>query len=315
MLGEPCLLIRVERATNGGRPRLLAALSGPESELRAWKKMRLFDTSQALLVLRSQQRQALTLDRPLVADEELAAAMRWPLGEALDTDPEQLLSTALSLPTINDSARSQVLAVAAPLAAVREQVVTLKAAGVAVQSIDIIDSALRGMVQLHIAEQVLSEQAALQQDGWVAMATIAGDICIGLIWQGQFCALRSLALPVREPRDRGEFAAQLALHIQRTTDTFERQATRLAIRHVLASLPALPDEVQAAVREAMPLRAALFDVGQAFEASPAVLSACTGHPELTALACTAAARLNDLFARRAEKLTAEESVASEGLAA
>ena len=98
---------------------------------------------------------------------------------------------------------------------------------------------------------------------------------------------------MRQPRDAQEFDDQLALHIQRTTDLFERQARQLAIRHVLAALPALSQSSRAGLQTTLPLSAKLFALDQAFEVSAVLSERCDDHNDLTALACVAAARLFD----------------------
>jgi len=280
MLGENCQLVRLEAAASG-RLQLTAAEEGPVTELKRWQP--LFARSQALLVLRSEERQLLTLDKPEVPDAELAMAVRWPLGEALDTEADQLLCSALPLPRINDTLRPQVLAVASRVDLARAHLATLAAAGIDVTSIDVSDSALRGMVLLQPA----------RDDGCVVLAFAGAGISIGLLWRGQFCALRTLALPVRQPRDEAEFEEHLALHIQRTADHFERQATQLSVRRVLALMPSLPASARASVAAALPLAATMFDLGSAVEMSDAVRERCANHNDLSALACVAAARLID----------------------
>lgn len=286
MLGERCLAARVEAAGSGVRARLVEAIEGDPADLSRWRAAGLFKHSRAVLVLSSAERHLLTLDRPAVPAAELSLAVRWPLAAALEVEPEQLLATAIELPRINEAVHPQVLAIAARLDPVRSQLATLRQAGIVLRSIDVSDSALRGMRALQAADN----------DGWVVLALVGRDLCIGLLWHGDLCALRTLALPVRRPRDTQEFDEQLALHIQRTVDLFERQARQLAIRHVLAALPSLAAESRAAVCAALPLQSRLFDLADAFELRAELRQRCAGHNDLTALACVAAARLFDLSA-------------------
>ncbi len=283
MLGERCLAVRVEAGTGEARPRLVQAVEGAPDDLARWRADGLFRHSRPVLVLASSERHLLTLDRPDVPSAELPLAVRWPLGTTLEIEPEQLLTTAVEMPRINESLAPQVLAIAAKIEPVRAQLDTLQRAGIDLRSIDVSDSALRGMRKLMPPDN----------EGWVVLAMIGHDLCIGLLWQGRFCALRTLALPVRRPRDTQEFDEQLALHIQRTADLFERQARQLAIRQVLAALPALSAESRSAICAALPLQAHLFQLGQAFDLSDELLQRCSGHNDLTALACVAATRLYD----------------------
>ena len=286
MVGPHCHVVRVEisqAASHSFGVRLVHAEEGGPEMLRPWRQRGWFAQAQTLLVLPSDERHFLTFDQPEVPAQDLALAVRYPLCEALDCEPETLLTTAVTMPRINDALRPQVLAVAARLQPVRERLATLAAAGITARAVDISDSALRGMVML----------ARRHDEGCIVLCFVGGDICIGLLWQGQFCALRSLALPLRAPDDEAEFEEQLALHIQRTADHFERQATQLAVRQVLASMPALDSAAQQSVLSALPLPAQVFDLQALLPASPLALEACSGHNDLTALACVAAARLLD----------------------
>ena len=288
MLGERCLLARVERGGQGGgesgRLQLSVVAEGDVGELRAWKAQGHFERAQSVLVLRHQERHLLTANRPEVPDAELGLAMRFPLAEAMEAEPEQILCTALALPRINEAMRAQVLAVGGRVAPTLAHLEHLKSAGIKVRCIDTIDSALRGMTLLQ----------GTGNDGVIALAFIGHDICIGLLWRGEFCALRTLALPVRAPLVDGEFEEQLALHIQRTTDHFERQATALAVRHVLASMPALAAPARESLRAALPMGAQLFELDTWMSMSGVTREHIDGHNDLTALACVAAARLLDM---------------------
>lgn len=284
MMGEQCLAVRVEAARQpGGKLLLVDAVEGTERDLHEWKQRKLFADSQAVLVLRSTERQFITIDRPEVQDNELQQAVRWPLAESLEAEADDLLTRALSLPSINDALKPQVLAIAARTEMAKAHLATLTGHGIKLRSIDMVDSALRGMALLQPSDN----------NGWVVLAFVGKDICIGLLWRGEFCLLRTLALPVRPPRDASEFEEHLALHIQRTTDHFERQATQLAVRHVLAAMPSLDPTTREAVRGSLPLNAQLFDLDAHFEMSGVTRERVDGHNEFSALACVAAARLID----------------------
>ena len=289
MAGPDCAAVRLERRAGSARLHLTQAGNGGPEQLRLWKAAGWFDNAQVVLVLGSEERHFLTLDRPELPPEELALAARYPLAEALETEPELLLATATPMPLTNDALRPQMLAVAAHLGPVRAQLAQLSAAGIRVRHIDIADTALRGMVMLQ----------GQPEEGCVALAFVGADICIGLIWQHQFCALRALALPPRTPRDEAEFEEQLALHIQRTADHFERQATRLAVRSVLASMPSLGDEARRTVLSALPLPARTFELDSALAVDAAAGRACQGNNNLTALVGVAAARLLEPLAQQA----------------
>jgi crotonobetainyl-CoA:carnitine CoA-transferase CaiB-like acyl-CoA transferase len=87
------------------------------------------------------------------------------VGTALEVEPDELLTTAVPMPRINDAVQPQVLAVAARLGPVQAHLATLRAAGITARSIDVTDSALRGMRCLLPADA----------DGWVVLAPVSGQ--------------------------------------------------------------------------------------------------------------------------------------------
>lgn len=290
MVGARCAVVRLEARADGLH--LLAAEEGEASDLAGWKP--LFKGSRGVLVLHSEERFLLTLDKPEVPDAELNLALRWPMGEALSTEPEQLLTVALPLPRANEAARPQVLGVAVRMETAQGQLATLRQAGIDVRSIDVIDSALRGM--------------ALLQDtlpaSTVAVCLVGNHMSIGLIQQGQICALRSVPLPARVGHADAELAEQLALNTRRTFDHYERQAmlsqrsgdanaAPVAVGRALASVASLSRDALDTFCTALPDLPQLLDVAASLHGDPAITQRCAGSEELTALACVAAARLFD----------------------
>ncbi len=291
VVGERCLAVRVELPPGALRPVLTQADEGSVEILKTWRAQKWFKQSANVLVLRSSERQFLTLDHPEVPDKDLPLAVRYPLGDAMEVEPEQLLTTAVNMPRVNEAQRAQVLAVGARVSVAQQQIAALTAAGIGIRHVDVTDTALRGMVLLQ----------GSHDEGCIVMAFVGNDICIGLLWQNHFCALRTLGLPARAPRDEREFVEHLALHIQRTADHFERQATQLAVRHVMASMPALSQEAREAVRAVLPLQARLFELHQAMDMEERIRTRCQSHNDLTALACVAAARLLDVHGPQSQK--------------
>lgn len=299
MGGERQLAVRVRWSKPGERPQLLFAAVGDAQAVAGWKADGRFKGSQPLLVLRCSERHLLTLDQPQVEPAELAMAVRWPLAEALECDAEALLASALPMPRINDAQRAPVLAIGAHIEPVRSSLAALAQQGVAVRAIDIIDSAVRGMALLHGARSAGAgaESVAASRYSGLALASVGSEVCIGLLNEGQLCALRTLPLPPQMPRDAAGFEQHLALHIQRTTDTFERQATQLAVRQVLALMPSIGAAHREEVRAMLPLEARWLEPEAAFDVSPeaatALQAAGDEQDTLLALACVAATRLHD----------------------
>jgi hypothetical protein len=293
MVGAHCAVVRLEARPDGLK--LVAVDEGEPNDLARWKP--LFRGSRGVLVLRSEERFLLTLDKPEVPEAELNLAVRWPMGEALGAEPEQLLTVALPLPRVNEAVRAQVLGVATRLDMAQAHLASLREAGIDLRSIDVVDSALRGM--------------ALLQDtlpaSTVAVCLVGNNMSIGLIQQGQICALRSVPLPEREGHADGDLAEQLALNTRRTFDHYERQAM-LSHRHgdaahghtapmtvgrALASVGSLSQAALYTFCTALPDAPQLFDVAASLHCTEDIARRCAGHDELTALACVAAARLYD----------------------
>jgi hypothetical protein len=290
VVGPRCAIVRVEARSDGLH--LVAAEDGEVSDLARWKP--LFRGSRGVLVLRSEERFLLTLDKPDVPEAELNLALRWPMGEALSSEPEQLLTMALPLPRVHQAMRAQVLGVATRLEIVQDQLTRLRQVGIDLRSIDIIDSALRGMALL---QETLPAST-------VAVCLVGNHMSIGLIQQGQICALRSVPLPEREGHADAELAEQLALNTRRTFDHYERQAmlshrsgpsgdAPMAVGRTLASVGSLSQAALDTFCSALPDAPQLFDVVGSLHSTEEIALRCSGNDELAALACVAAARLFD----------------------
>jgi hypothetical protein len=241
----------------------------------------------------------LLLDKPQVLEDELAMAVRWPAAAAQDIEPDQLLCTALSLPLTNSAAKPQVLAISSPLQTARQHLQTLREHKIDARHIDILDSALLGMLRL----QDMAEEAC------VSIASTGSNLCIGLMWKGQFCALRTLALPSGHGRHTDDYRDTLSLHIQRSVDSFERQATLLSIRRVVLNLPGMSFAGREAVAAALPIESRIFDLEHWVDIEPSLTPLLRGQEELSALACVAAARLLEPMAQGARKAADDTSPA------
>ena len=286
MVGEVATVVRVEARASGLH--LVAAETGPANDLSRCKS--LFRGGVGLLVLRSEDRFLLMLDQPQVPAEELHLALRWPIGEALGMECEELLTAAVPLYRSNEAARPQVLGIAARLDKVKAQLDVLQQAGIKLRSIDVADTALRGMV---LMQPQLAGSA-------FTLALMGSTMYIGLIQEGSICALRSVPLPERDGQSDARLALQLALNARRTFDHYGRQALMTprggapaGIGRAVASVASLSVAGQDTFCQALPEPPELFDLFAFLQAPPSVRARCTGSDELTALACVAAARLFD----------------------
>jgi hypothetical protein len=201
---------------------------------------------------------------------------------------------AVPLPRVNEAVRAQVLGVATRLETAQGQLATLRKVGIDVRSIDVIDSALRGMALL---QETLPAST-------VAVCLVGNNMSIGLIQHGQICALRSVPLPAREGYADADLAEQLALNTRRTFDHYERQAmlshrsadhnaAPVTVGRALASVGSLSQAALDTFCTALPDAPQLFDVAGSLHCAEDIALRCAGNDELTALACVAAARLFD----------------------
>ena len=115
-------------------------------------------------------------------------------------------------------------------------------------------------------------------------------------------------------RQGDDFQDALSLHIQRSVDSFERQATLMAIRHVVLSLPAMSYAGREGVASSVPADTRIFDLEHWVDIDDSLLTLLRGHEELHALACVAACRLLAPVAVTA-KASAETSAAKADSAA
>lgn len=223
VLGDGAALVRVERG--GALPRVTHALHGDATAdtLRAWSRRGAFKNSRLLLMLRPAQRSIHTLASPEVPETELAQAVRWQLATTLEYPPEEALLDVLPLPALADNQPPQVMAICARLSEVQALMQPLLAAGLRPQVIDVQDLAQRNLSLLASAQAPAS--ACIGFDGQQALLTLTAG--------GELCVSRALVMGDSEGIGGvGAVAERLALQLQRTLDTFERQATNFAVRRL-----------------------------------------------------------------------------------
>jgi hypothetical protein len=271
--------VRLDTDSADRPARVTAAISGGADALGRLRKLAAGSTP--VLVLGTGDRQLQVLDRPPVDDAELAMAVRWPTATALDIEPDELLCAPLPLPLMSRSGRPQVLVVSSPLATVRTQLDQLRAHRLDIRHVDTLDSALPGLLRL----------ARADGSARVALLSACGSLCIALMWEGRLCAMRTLALPAGHPRQDDDYRDTLSLHIQRSVDSFERQATQLSLSEVVLSLPSLQPATREALAASLPLPSRLFDLAHHVEQEAAAAETLAAHEDLQSLCGVAAARL------------------------
>lgn len=158
-----------------------------------------------------------TLETPTVPAEERAAAVRWRLKDVLDFAVEEAAVAVADIP--GDGARqANLLAVAAPGAAIGNLMGRFAAARAPLAAIDIPEMAVRNV-------------AALFEEPNRALAFLAitaGDSLLTLTVRGELCLSRRIelspeSLAAADEERRGQLLERLALELQRTLDNFDRQ--------------------------------------------------------------------------------------------
>lgn len=190
------------------------------------------------MLLHPPEYQLLMVDAPNVPREELKAAIRWRVKDLLDYHIDDATMDVLDIPVDTDApGRSHYMyAVAAKNDIVQEQIAHFERARIALQVIDIPETAQRNIAQLF-------ETA----DRGVGMLTFdyAGGL-FTLSFEGELYLARRLDLSwpqlagAQEDRRQGYFE-RIGVEIQRSLDHFERQYRNITLSEIL--LGPMPEDI------------------------------------------------------------------------
>lgn len=271
---------RVEPSLQG-LPRLMAMDAGPLAALSDWQSKGAFRGAQVVLMLDASQRQLMTVERPAVSNAELTEALRWPVAAALELPSDQVLFDAAELPALNDSGKAQLLVACASRGRVQTLQGFLRKAAIHVDGVDVADMALRNAVLM---------QADIQSPHVVIGAT-GGELLVGLIADGELCAVRNLPLNAVDERALGEMTDRLVLHVQRTIDLFERQITRFSISGTCVLRDGLPLAAATALEQALPGHIRMMNVEHVTDTTGLHLGNAMPDNRVSWLAALAAGRM------------------------
>jgi MSHA biogenesis protein MshI len=255
--------------------------SGSGATLAEWETQGAFRGAHVVLMLDAAQRQLLTVERPAVPAAELTEALRWPVSAALELPPDQVLFDAAELPALNDSGKNQLLLACASRARVQTLQALLRKAGIQVDEVDVADMALRNAVLLQVDIQAPH----------VVIGATGGELLVGLIADGELCAVRNLPLNAIDENALAEITDRLVLHVQRTIDLFERQITRFSISGTCVMRDGLPLTAVVALEQALPGNVRRMSIETLVNASGLRLGNAMPDPHVTWLAALAAGRL------------------------
>jgi MSHA biogenesis protein MshI len=228
--------------------------------------------------------QVVQVEPPNVPADELKAALRWKVKDMLDMRLEAATVEPVVIPPSPSGGRlPQLFAVAAANEAIRACARPFEAARVPLEVVDIPEHAQRNI-------------AALLEDENRGLVTLVFDENGGLLtltYQGELCAFRRIdvrsgQIAEIEPERRDQIVERLALELQRSLDSFDRQFNFISIsRALIAEVPGAPWLVPAlAAGSYVPVET--LDLGRAVDLS-AVAELREEPRQSAALQCVGAA--------------------------
>ena len=179
------------------------------------------------LVLPAKQYQTYPIEKPKVEDNELSDAARWRVKDMLDFDLEDAVTDVYDFPT--DALRGrpeQLNVVVCRTAIIKEALKLVTEANLTLESIDIVDLALRN-VAARISENEQKAQALLYLRNGAGIMILVKNSELYLSRHFDF----SLAA-FNEPAQQDSVIQHLALEIQRSFDYFESQMGQIPPRAI-----------------------------------------------------------------------------------
>jgi MSHA biogenesis protein MshI len=170
------------------------------------------------LVLPSKQYQTYPIEKPKVEDIELVDAARWRIKDLLDFDLADAVTDVYEFPSDALRGRPEQLNVVVGRSAIIKEAIKLVAeAGLELESIDIVDLALRN-VAARFSEDEHKAQAVLYLRNGAGMMVLVKNSDLYLSRHFDF-SLQSL----NDPSQQDSVIQNLALEVQRSFDYFESQ--------------------------------------------------------------------------------------------
>jgi MSHA biogenesis protein MshI len=235
-------LAHVERSPNG-KPRVdhWAVVYQADSDGVALHKAAQehgFGRYRCATLLQPADYQLLMVDAPKVPREELKAAIRWRVKDLLDYHIDDATMDVLDIPAENDLPGKEhyMYAVAAKNATIQAQIARFERAKIALQVIDIPETAQRNVAELYE-----------KTDRGVGLLTFsrAGGL-FTLSFKGELYLARRLDLTwdqlaaAREGEREAHFE-RISVEVQRSLDHFERQYRNVALSEIL--LGPMPEDI------------------------------------------------------------------------
>lgn len=235
-------LAHVERPAQG-KPRvdrwgIVAQTQADGAELQQAAKEHELDRYRCATLLHPAEYQLLMVDAPSVPREELKAAIRWRIKDLLDYHIDDATMDVLDIPVDKDAAGKShyMYAVAARNEIVKGQIAQFERANIALQVIDIPETAQRNIAQLY--------ETANRGIGMLTFDAAGG--LFTLSFEGELYLARRLDISwsqlVGAPESqRQAYFERISVEMQRSLDHFERQYRDITLSELL--LGPMPEDI------------------------------------------------------------------------
>ncbi len=169
------------------------------------------------------------LDALNVPDEERLQALRWRLKDMVDFPVESAALGVVDFPS-QPGRPGGIFAVAAAQDVVGQRMAAFDQAKLRLEAIDIPELALRNVAALF-------EES---NRGLAFLALSKGASLLTITYQGELCLSRRIemspeALASEDPERRQQMLERLALELQRTLDTFDRQYSFISVSRLMVA--------------------------------------------------------------------------------
>jgi MSHA biogenesis protein MshI len=235
-------LAHVERPAQG-KPRvdrwgIVAQTQADGAELQQAAKEHELDRYRCATLLHPAEYQLLMVDAPSVPREELKSAIRWRIKDLLDYHIDDATMDVLDIPVDKDAAGKShyMYAVAAKNEIVKDQIAQFERADIALQVIDIPETAQRNIAQLF--------ETANRGIGLLTFDAAGG--LFTLSFEGELYLARRLDISwsqlVGAPESqRQAYFERISVEMQRSLDHFERQYRDITLSELL--LGPMPEDI------------------------------------------------------------------------
>ena len=253
-------------ATDSGRPRvqwtLETAWDHPLTALRELKS-RLGGATPLVVLLERGRYQMLPMEAPAVPQEEWRQAARWQIKQMVDYPIETAAIDILTIPAhVTQRGQASLIAVAAPREPMQALVNTAQEAGVSLQALDVVETALRNVSGL--LEEPGRGQALLHVGGShsTLVVTAGGELLLSRSMEVSLGQLTHADADVRQ-----QAFERTSLELQRTLDSFERLFSQVSLSRVLVAPAQAVEDFLAYLRELIYVPVTALDLAAAFDLS------------------------------------------------